>query len=92
LTYGENRRTRAWMKTLPRCLRSQIDKDLAQKMVLVGGPRQVGKTTLARGLRYLRAKYPAVGAWQLSAAGNKDYVTRDGIRVAPARTLLQRLV
>ncbi|RMG41772.1 MAG: ATP-binding protein [Candidatus Dadabacteria bacterium] len=31
-----------------RYLKPQIKKDLARKMVFVGGPRQVGKTTLAR--------------------------------------------
>ncbi len=31
-----------------RYLRAQIEKDLDEKMVFVGGPRQVGKTTLAK--------------------------------------------
>ena len=43
-------------------------------------------------LRYLSAKYPAVEAWQISATGNKDYVTPAGIRVAPAIELLSRLI
>ena len=33
---------------MQRYLRPQIQKDLEKKMVFVGGPRQVGKTTLAR--------------------------------------------
>jgi len=33
-----------------RYLRPQIERDLERKMVLVAGPRQVGKTTLARSL------------------------------------------
>ena len=33
-----------------RYLVPQIKKDLLRKMVFVGGPRQVGKTTLAKGL------------------------------------------
>ena len=33
-----------------RYLRSQIERDLERKMVFVAGPRQVGKTTLARSL------------------------------------------
>jgi predicted AAA+ superfamily ATPase len=45
-----------------------------------------------RGIRYLRAKYPAVDAWQISAAGRKDYVTPDGVRVAPAMSFLKGLV
>lgn len=35
------------MKTQTRYLFSQIKKDLQKKMVFIGGPRQVGKTTLA---------------------------------------------
>jgi predicted AAA+ superfamily ATPase len=33
---------------LTRYLKSQIKKDIMRKMVFVGGPRQVGKTTLAK--------------------------------------------
>jgi predicted AAA+ superfamily ATPase len=40
------------------------------------------------GLRYLKSKFPAAEAWQIAATGRKDYVSRDGIRVAPALTLL----
>jgi len=43
-------------------------------------------------LRYLKAKFPKIEAWQVSATGIKDYVTPDGIRVAPALRLLTRLV
>lgn len=35
---------------LQRYLAGQIRTDLERKMVFVSGPRQVGKTTLARGL------------------------------------------
>ena len=38
------------MAARPRYLAAQVRRDLAQKMVLVAGPRQVGKTTLARSL------------------------------------------
>jgi predicted AAA+ superfamily ATPase len=43
---------------LPRYLEEPIEADLAQKMVFVAGPRQVGKTTLAR--RILSAAGPGV--------------------------------
>jgi predicted AAA+ superfamily ATPase len=43
-------------------------------------------------LRYLRAKFPSADAWQLSATGRKDYVSPEGIRVAPAGELLGDLV
>ena len=36
------------MKITDRYLRPQIAHDLERKMVFVGGPRQVGKTTLAK--------------------------------------------
>jgi len=45
-----------------------------------------------RGLRYLKARFPEVPAWQLSAVGKKDYRTPEGIRVAPALRLLSELV
>jgi predicted AAA+ superfamily ATPase len=43
-------------------------------------------------LRYLRQRFPGVPAWQISAVGKKDFETADGIRVAPAITLLRQLV
>ena len=41
----------------PRYLLPQLRRDLARKMVFVAGPRQVGKTTLARGLPGAAAAY-----------------------------------
>ena len=45
-----------------------------------------------RGLRYLKAKFPGVPAWQLSAVGRKDYVTPEGISVSPALPFLSQLI
>jgi predicted AAA+ superfamily ATPase len=45
-----------------------------------------------RSLRYLKARFPAAAAWQVSATGRKDFVTPEGIRVAPALELLKTLV
>ena len=45
-----------------------------------------------RSLKYLKAKFPDADAWQISATGVKDYVTPEGIRVAPALALLSTLV
>jgi predicted AAA+ superfamily ATPase len=45
-----------------------------------------------RGLRYLKARFPKCEAWQISAIGTKDYVTQEGIRVAPAMRFLTTLV
>jgi hypothetical protein len=44
------------------------------------------------GLRYLKARFPKGEAWQIHAKGTKDYQTAEGIRVAPAMTLLKTLV
>ncbi len=43
-------------------------------------------------LRYLKTRFPAAAAWQISAVGTKDYQTPEGIRVAPALALLTTLV
>ena len=40
-----------------RYLKSPISKDILEKMVFVGGPRQVGKTTLARQIIKKKASY-----------------------------------
>ena len=45
-----------------------------------------------RGLRYLKARFPRAAAWQVSAEGDKDYQSPEGIRVAPAEKLLGDLV
>jgi len=49
-------------------------------------------TEVDRGLRYLLRKFPSASAWQISATSIRDYQTPDGIRVAPATTLLATLV
>ncbi|MGA8054315.1 MAG: ATP-binding protein [Burkholderiales bacterium] len=51
-----------------------------------------GDASLSSGLRYLVARFPHVPAWQVSAAGEKDYVSAEGIRVCPAHVLLRQLV
>jgi hypothetical protein len=40
----------------------------------------------------LKARFPEADAWQVSAAGRKDFVTPEGIRIAPALELLRTLV
>ena len=44
------------------------------------------------GLKYLRQRFPKTEAWQISLNGKKDYVSREGIRVAPAWVFLKSLV
>ena len=68
----------------PRYLRDQIQRDLSRKMW--------ADAPIDRSLRYFKARFPDCGAWQISAAGTKDYVNADGIRAAPAPALLSTLV
>ena len=51
-----------------------------------------GDAEVDRSLRYLKAKFPDAAAWQISATGTRDYVTPEGIRVAPALALLRQFV
>lgn len=45
-----------------------------------------------RSLRYFKQKFPDCAAWQLAAIGRKDFVTPEGIRVAPALDFLRSLI
>jgi predicted AAA+ superfamily ATPase len=49
-------------------------------------------TDVDRSLRYLKARFPGCSSWQISAAGARDYITAEGIRVAPAPAFLSSLV
>jgi predicted AAA+ superfamily ATPase len=51
-----------------------------------------GDAPPAPALQYLRQRFAAVPAWQISAVGTHDFITPDGIRVAPATVLLRDLV
>jgi uncharacterized protein len=51
-----------------------------------------GDAEVDRNLRYLKARFPDSQAWQLAATGSKDFVTPEGIRVAPAQVFLRGLV
>jgi uncharacterized protein len=53
---------------------------------------KLGDDALSPGLRYLKARFPAVTAWQVSANGVRDFVSAEGVRVAPAVKLLRDLV
>ena len=45
-----------------------------------------------RGLRYLKGRFRTAAAWQVSAVGAKNYLSREGIRLAPSIELLKTLV
>jgi uncharacterized protein len=53
---------------------------------------KLGDDAVSPGLRYLKARFPGVTAWQVSARGLRDYVSGEGVRVAPAARLLRELV
>jgi predicted AAA+ superfamily ATPase len=53
---------------------------------------KLGDEPVAPGLSYLLARLPGTIAWQVSAHGVRDYVSREGVRVAPAVRLLGELV
>ena len=57
----------------PRYLEAAIKEDLKMKMVFIGGPRQVGKTTLALGLLTENAdeQHPAYLNWDLAESQDK---------------------
>lgn len=43
------------------------------------------------GMRYLKQRFPQVDAWQVTARTTRDYLTREGVRVAPVLRLLEAL-
>lgn len=47
---------------------------------------------ISPGLRYFKARFTSCDAWQISAIGTKDYLSKEGIRVAPAPLFLTQLV
>jgi uncharacterized protein len=49
-------------------------------------------TDISKGLKYLKARYRKCDAFQISAAGKKDYLSTDGIRVMPALAYLKTLI
>jgi predicted AAA+ superfamily ATPase len=53
---------------------------------------KTGDREVSPALRYLKAKFPAVETWQVSAEGRRSFQTPEGIRVAPALELLGALV
>lgn len=53
---------------------------------------KLGDDGVSPALRYLKARFPAAFAWQVSAQGVRDFVSAEGVRVAPAGRLLRDLV
>ena len=53
---------------------------------------KTGDDDIAKGLKYLAARFPKTQAWQISLSGTKDYISQEKIHVTPAITLLKELV
>lgn len=53
---------------------------------------KVSEEALSPHLRYFKARFPDCESWQIALSGAKDYVTPEGIRVAPALSWLASLV
>ncbi len=53
---------------------------------------KLGDDAPGKGLKYLKQRFPQTPAWQVSAHGQRDYVSAESIRVAPAVKLLRDLV
>jgi hypothetical protein len=45
-----------------------------------------------RGLGYFKSRFPSCSCWQVTMAETRDRVDEDGIRIAPAVTLLRDMV
>jgi hypothetical protein len=43
-------------------------------------------------LRYFKARFPSVDAWQVALEGQQDRKTSEGIRLTPAARFLAKLV
>ena len=53
---------------------------------------RLNDSEVSAGLHYLHARYPSMAAWQVSANGQADYQTPEGIRVSPAVPWLATLI
>lgn len=47
---------------------------------------------ISKGLKYLKERYPDSEAYQISATGNKDFISKHQIRVCPANIYLATLI
>ncbi len=47
---------------------------------------------ISKSLKYLKAKFPGTMSYQVSANGQKDYISADGIRVLPALKFLSDFI
>jgi len=66
-------------------------------VVMVGGQPvsfiecKLADGDIGSGMRYLKQRFPKVDAWQVAIRTTRDYLTREGVRVAPVLRLLEGL-
>ncbi len=65
---------------------------IERREVLLAVECKWSDSSVDRSLRYLVKRISPRNSWQITATGTKDYVTHEGIRVAPAIALLKDLV
>jgi len=53
---------------------------------------KISDEQVSQPLRLFKSKFPKTEIWQISLRGKKDYLTAEGIRVAPAIELLKNLI
>ena len=53
---------------------------------------KLGDDAVSPGLKYPKARFQGVTAWQISAHGRRDYVSAEGVRVALAELPLAELM
>jgi predicted AAA+ superfamily ATPase len=53
---------------------------------------KLGDAEIGKGVKYLKTRFPKTQAWQISLNGVKDYLSKEGIRVCPAITMLSGLI
>ena len=71
----------------------EIDFVLTEKSVpFLGVECKISDSDVSKSLFYFKNKFPKVSCWQLHLKGRKDYVSKTGIRVAPAIELLKTLI
>jgi predicted AAA+ superfamily ATPase len=65
---------------------------LQDKKVILMVECKLSDREISPSLRYLKQHHPEAAAWQISLQGTKDYLSKDGIRAAPASELLRDLI
>ncbi len=74
---------------MDRYIKTEVEADLKKKMVFVGGPRQVGKTTLALSILGGDERHPAYYNWDY--ADDKRVLLQGGLPVGQSLVVLDEI-